>query len=65
MADPRTATRARDDDEDGLEPLTREQVLELVAMMEARRQYRLKAIARRFNRSVTTVRRIYARWCER
>jgi len=64
MADPRTDTRARVDDDECLEPLTREQVAELVHMMEARRQYRLKSIAARFRRSVTTVRRIYARWCE-
>ncbi len=64
----RTDARARPDsdpDEDIPTPLTHEEVAEIVRLMRERRRYRLKAIAARFGRSVTTIRRVYARYTER
>lgn len=57
----------RDDgtDDDRVTPLTHEEVLEIVRLMGERRQYRLKAIANRFGVSITTIRRIHAKWTER
>lgn len=65
----RTDARERPDSDPAVEdnptPLTREEVAEIVRLMRERRRYRLKAIAARFGRSVTTIRRVYARYTER
>jgi DNA-binding transcriptional regulator YiaG len=71
MSDASDNAPAREDgtDDDRTCPLERHDIEEIVRAMRARRQYRqtltLKVLAHKFGVSMTTLRRIEARWSER